>query len=297
MEGSAAKPSLAERQLAAARRDPRLDVGPEAMVANWRGAMHAAEQARSTATFGIHEMAGSLKNQERSVGHRHGEDGIGADDAADLEAAWDRAELAKAAIDSEFAELNAMTLIAMLSAVDGLVEAFVPGIQEMLADRQVDLMIEEVEETLPKSVLDALSEEQRAAVKRTFVEMLLERQPPLKPLKGAGTKRWEPLLAQAGFAAPDDRPLPSDLDDALTEIVAVRHVLVHRLARVDRRALRMAPTLTCKEGDLIRLGQQDYRRYSAALWTYSEEVVRRVYLDLVPPVNLVDWRENYTLGP
>ncbi len=266
------------------------------MVTNWRGAMHAADQARATATFGIHEMAGSLENYERSVGHRRGEDSLSADDAAELEAAWERAELAKASIESEFAELNAMTLIAMLSAVDGLVEAFVPGVQEMVADHQVDLMIEEVEATLPAPVLDALSEEQRTAVKRTFVEMLLEKQPPLKRLKGAGTKRWETLLGQAGIHAPDNHPLPSDLDEALTEIVALRHVLVHRLARVDRRALQMAPTLPYEEGELIRIGRDDYRRYSAALWTYSEEVVSRVYLDLVPPVNLTDWRKNYTLG-
>jgi hypothetical protein len=92
------------------------------------------------------------------------------------------------------------------------------------------------------------------------------------------------------------RPIPPDLDHALTEVVALHHVLAHRAGRVDSRALKQAPTLRYDDGDLVRIGCADYRSYSAALWTYSEEIVHRMMKDLAPAPDLTHWAQNYTLN-
>jgi hypothetical protein len=92
--------------------------------------------------------------------------------------------------------------------------------------------------------------------------------------RGAGAERWENVLRNAGLQAPPERPIPADLDQALAEAVALRHVLAHRAGRVDARALAQAPSLRYADGDLVRVTHADYLVYSAALWTYGEEVVR-----------------------
>jgi len=56
-ESSQGRPEgLPDRQLADARRDPRLAHGREAVVADWWAAMGAAERVRTLADWGIHEL-------------------------------------------------------------------------------------------------------------------------------------------------------------------------------------------------------------------------------------------------
>ena len=57
----------ADRQLADARRDPRLAHGREAVVADWWAAMGAAERVRTLADWGIHELVDSDVREERRV--------------------------------------------------------------------------------------------------------------------------------------------------------------------------------------------------------------------------------------
>jgi CubicO group peptidase (beta-lactamase class C family) len=111
-----------------------------------------------------------------------------------------------------------------------------------------------------------------------------------------GAVRWERVLKHARLQAPPTRPVPEDLDQALAEIVSLRHVLTHRGGRVDHRALRAAPSLAYTDGELVRLRHGDYRLYSAALYTYGEEVIHRLMGSLTQPVDLKRWRQNYTLG-
>jgi hypothetical protein len=57
---------------------------------------------------------------------------------------------------------------------------------------------------------------------------------------------------------------------------------------------KAAPTLAYAEGDLVRLSRADYRRYSAAPWTYGQEVVGRIFG--APAFQPEDWRQNYTVN-
>jgi hypothetical protein len=97
--------------------------------------------------------------------------------------------------------------------------------------------------------------------------------------------------------------LPDDLEEVLTEIVVIRHLLVHRAGRIDQWALDTAPSLRQKDGELARVGElirlsdADYHLYSAALWTYGEDIMRRFHGDIDEWVDLVDWRQNHPTIP
>lgn len=79
-------------------------------------------------------------------------------------------------------------------------------------------------------------------------------------------------LRKSGFDAPGDRPLSDGLVTALTEVSALRDVLMHRAGRVDLRAMREAPTLPYQRGQLVRVSRDDYRRYSSAIRCYASEI-------------------------
>jgi hypothetical protein len=101
--------------------------------------------------------------------------------------------------------------------------------------------------------------------------------PEPKRLRGEGADRYEAVLAHEGLGAAADRPIPEDLADALTELSAIRDVLVHRAGRIDKRALKAAPSLRgrYRDGELIRVTREDYRIYSAAVRCYAMEVLYR----------------------
>jgi hypothetical protein len=284
-------PSLAERELSDARRDPRLAHGREAMVADWWAAMKAAERARKLGVWGLHELTFSLEREEARRGFRRGASDTPPRVASELEGAWERSELAKAELENEAVELNAMTLVAMVSALDAMVENLVPGAQEMLISRLIQKAEEQVSEQHPEAASQVL-QEHRAAIAKALKDDL----PKIDNLFDVGAIRWERLLKHVGLQAPASRPIPDDLDEALSDIVALRHVLVHQAGRVDQRALNEAPSLRQQDGELIRLKHADYRLYSAALWTYGEEIIYRLMRDLGEPVHLAGWRQNYTLG-
>ncbi len=93
----------------------------------------------------------------------------------------------------------------------------------------------------------------------------------LKP-KCSGIARYEKPLRCVGWGAPEDRLIPEDLNAALTELGALRDVLVHRAGRVDTAALGQAPTLHYRKGQFVRISRDDYRRYSAAIRCYAQEI-------------------------
>lgn len=135
-----------------------------------------------------------------------------------------------------------------------------------------------------------------------FRNHVVSRLPPLQRLQGKGTARYEDALKQVGLAAPTKRPIPENLDLALTEVGVLRDVLVHRAGRIDPRALEQAPSLASRyaEGSFVRLGRADYRRYSAAIRCYGAEISRRAMLGVYDgtehEVDLTEWQGWYRLN-
>lgn len=288
--------SLASRELAAARRDPRLMHGRDAVVADWWAAMGAAERTRKLADWGLRELMESEAHERHRLQAQGPTDQDDPQHAAAIHAARERAELARAEKENQLVEHNAMTLISMVGAVDALVEELAPRARDMLIAHQAHVLMERAHEQAPEAATK-LDESALSAIEQATRDLLADRFPDFDPYpRGAGAKRWEDVLSNVGLQARPQRAVPNDLDQALTEIVALRHVLAHRAGRIDQKALKQAPTLRYDDGDLVRITRAEYRLYSAALWTYGEEIIHRLMKDLSPAPTLTNWQQNYTLN-
>ncbi len=258
--------------------------------------MGAAERVRTLADWGLEELLDSEAHEERRLiaeGHPDADDPRcqGA-----IKAARERAELARAEKDNQLVEHNAMTLISMVGALDALVEELAPRARDILIEHQARGFVEQALEQHPDAAAQ-LDKQVLEAFMQVAQEALTERLGDFDSSpRGAGAQRWEEVLRHTGLQAPPERPIPEDLDQALTEVVALRHVLAHRAGRIDTRALKQAPSLRYAEGDLVRITHADYQRYSAALRTYGEEIIRRMLKDLAPTPPLAGWRQNYTIN-
>jgi hypothetical protein len=285
----------AREQLEAARRDPRLGRGNEAMVADYWAAVEEVERTRMMGILGLHELRRAYEREAKDF------DATGGDRRREHEVQvyWQRAELARAEIENNHPALNAHALIGLNSALDALVEQFTPAIQDLSFRVIVDAGLKRAEEVIPGAAERLAPEEREELFKNIRDEIDL---PKLKRLSGSGITRYEERLEQVGLRAPEDRPIPADLDQALTEVGAIRDVLIHRAARVDERAKTQAPTLPYEEGELVRLSDENYRTYSAAIRCYGHEVVYRSFRkwpevsDQEDGPDLDNWRGSHLAG-
>ena len=266
---------FARRQLEAAREDPRLArADGRAMIADFWDAIEEAERVRTLGLMGMEELTHSLEREERRLEVKRDSEQLTAAQARSLQAAFERTEWAKAELANESPHANAQALISMTSALDAMVEELVKHWREVLVERIARHVLDKSREragatwnAADSRVLEAVED---------VIGREAERMVPsaLRPA-GKGTERYEKPLARIGLEAPADRPIPLDLDAALAELGALRDVLVHRAGRVDERALRHAPDLPYEAGQLVRLSRQDYRRYSAAVRCYAQEICYR----------------------
>jgi hypothetical protein len=328
--GEAGLGEFALSQLAAARSDPRLGRKRGAMVADFWDAIEEAERVRMLGVLGLHELQHAVEREEQRLGASRDDEELSPEIAAVLQAAWERSESARAEIENGHPHLNAQALLSINSALDALVEEFVPAMrairvhwmvdqmfQRMQAEgsgelaglapdeqvaRLADLTLERAQAQQPEAATQLAPEvrdQLKTAARTVLTQMMI---PKLKPLRGSGTERYETILAQERLAAPGDRPIPQDLDEALIELGALRDVLVHRAGRVDSRALQQAPSLTYSDGDLARISDDAYRRYSAAVRCYAGEVIFRSIRswpgvsDQSHGPHLTSWRNYYRAG-
>jgi hypothetical protein len=264
------------------------------MAADWWAAMGAAERVRTLADWGLQELVDSEAHERQRLDAQSVANGAACEAA--LVAARERAQLAKAEKENQLVELNATTLVSMLGALDALVEGLVPAARDFLIEHLSRRMIDGARSLGPQAAAQLDDETSQALQQhvRGFVAEQLGTSDAVP--QGTGAKRWESVLKHAGLQVAASRPIPDDLDTALNEMVQLRHVLTHRAGRVDDRALVKAASLPYADGDLVRISREDYRRYSAALWTYGEEIIHRVMGDLAPAPSLEEWRQNYTLN-
>lgn len=290
----------ARKQLEEARRDPRLDRRRGASVADFWAAVEEAERVRMLGIWGLYELQRSLENEEAKLGVSRNDPNLDDSVTRRLQAAWERAELARSDHEAGHSGLNAQCLVSQVSALDALVEEFAPAMREIQIAMIADQMTKKAAEEHPEAAA-ALSLEVHTKIGEVVRKQLADILPRLKSLKNKGAQRYEKLLAGVGLAAPADRQIPQDLDQAIAEMGALRDVLVHRSARIDAKALVDAPSLRWAEGELVRLSDDDYRKYSAAVRCYSEEIVFRS-IRAWPEVtdkdgpNLANWKNYYRLG-
>jgi hypothetical protein len=215
-------------------------------------------------------------------------------------AARERAELAKAEMDNGTPHIYAQALISMKSALDAMVETLVRHWRGLHVERIARHILDKAAESQPAAAA-SLPPEIVDAVERVVHEEADRLVPKAPRPAGRGVERYEKALRVIGAHAPDDRPLPADLDVALAELGALRDVLVHRAGRLDEKALQEAPRLRYEVGQLVRVSAEDYRTYSAAIRCYAYEVGFRGMRHW-PEVsdengpNLAQWRDYYRIG-
>jgi hypothetical protein len=291
--------AFAREQLDAARRDPRLGMGRGAMVADFWAAIEEAERVRTLGVWGLYELQQTLKREKQRLAAAPNDPTGPIDPSGELQALWERAELARAELASGHPALNAQALISMNSALDALVEEFVPAMRDLRVRAITAEAIQRAEENVPE-----VGEQLTPELREKLLEALRNERtlPKLKQLRGSGIERYEARLHQAGLGAPDDRPIPEDLDQALQELGALRDVLVHRAGRVDERAREQAPSLRYEDGELVRISDDEYRTYSAAVRCYAGEVTYRPVRhwpeasDEENGPNLANWHNYYVIG-
>lgn len=255
------------------------------MVADLFDALEEAERTRELSVWGLMEIASSVDR------NGHGS-------AQVRQAGWERAELAKAELDNEHPHLNAMALISMVSALDACIEELVPTAKEIYAKAIVNEIYDNRLSGDERKMWEGLPDDRKEVVKAAMIAAMSGSHKRQKRVFAVGAKRYETLLKDANLQAWPDKPIPRALDTALGEVVALRHVLVHRAGRIDEQALEDAPTLAKRYsvGDFVRISKEDYRTYSAALRAYASDVARRPFGDLMKDdVDLSRWRDYYRI--
>lgn len=275
----------AREQLEAARHDPRLDRGNGGMVADFGAAVEEVERTPMMAIIGLQEIRRFYQREQEEFDRQGGDQ----QREYDVQTYWERAELAQAEIDNGHPSINAQALIGLYSALDALVEQFAPA----LRDLPFLVRLKEAETQVPKAA-EHLTPELRERMIRTLQHLL--EVPELRQLEKKGVARYERRLRKVGLGARE--PIPPDLDEALRELGVIRDLLIHRAGRIDKEALQKAPSLAKRyeDGELIRLSDDDYRTYSAAIRWYGAEVIHRVYGNSSEDDGSDDWRQHHMMG-
>jgi hypothetical protein len=270
------------------RRDPRLDRTDPAVVAEFYDSLWEIHHYRLLAIGGAFRLREEV---EAILRERVEASGVEARVDHELQAAWERAELARAAIDTDFPLLNAMGVAQHVFVLDALVEELAPNVQEMVVESAVREQLKKAAQENPKLAAEVEgahgNEVWDPLLEAAVLTILQNERWPGRP-SGTGSNRYAKILRAARMPPLPD--LPQDLEHALAEAHTIRNVVVHRGGFVDQRAIDDCPSLPFPTGELLRLCSHHYRRYSAAVRTFAELVI-----PFVQP-NLVRWQHNYLLG-
>ena len=153
-----------------------------------------------------------------------------------------------------------MTLGAMVSALDALVEELTPSVRQAVTDIRARRIVDRSREDRP-DLAASVAEAEVDAVAQALADHLARTLPKLQiKQRGSGASRWEEVLTQVGLGASAGQAVPNDLDHALGEVIQLRHVIAHRASRIDSSALRQAPSLPYEVDQLVRISRNDYRR-------------------------------------
>lgn len=86
-----------------------------------------------------------------------------------------------------------------------------------------------------------------------------------------GVRRYDAALEKIGF---EGRP-PGTIDEILRELAEVRHCVVHRGGKADKRLLSACPWLQAAPGDALPATIERFWLYRTATYWYFMELVRR----------------------
>lgn len=99
--------------------------------------------------LGLYELQQALEREEQQFAAAQDDPASHANLSDSLQALWERAELARAEIANGHPALNSQALINMNSALDALIEEFVPAMRDILVRAVTDEAIRQAEENVP----------------------------------------------------------------------------------------------------------------------------------------------------
>ncbi|MDQ2881517.1 MAG: hypothetical protein M3Y48_09865 [Actinomycetota bacterium] len=208
-------------------------------------------------------------------------------------------------------QLNAMTIIDLFGIVEGYVEALCKTLRHPVVEhrgQEYERLQKRIRRIISQYSKEAhasgapISDGIRNTIKKV-AQTVIEKSLPDSPVKDFGkgmsaVDRWEDALRRVGFGA--RRPLPHDLRDTLNELGEIRNVLLHRMGRIDQKALDAVDEGPWRDiGEEVIIDRQLYRRYVAALWTFSEELADRLSTQIFgdqPRFATNSWRDNVPAG-
>ena len=214
---------------------------------------------------GRHNMLVALKGVE----HILSTDAADAADAKkidpkDLEHAAREKVLAQSEVDNDFPILHEQATVALWGSLEALVRTFSAG---WLANQPGAWQVEAVKKLrIRLGDYEALEPFDRCLWVIDLVDQ--EASGPLK----AGVGRFESLLMPFKL----DGTVDDKCRKTLFEMSQIRHLIVHRRGRADRKLIGACPWLTLKQGERIKITHKMWNDYNVAVTEYVLELIQRV---------------------
>jgi hypothetical protein len=199
-----------------------------------------------------------------------------------------------------------MTLVVIYGALEDLVEGMGVGLYSIVSATNPIKRKEIFERNRSRNrelmAAGELTGEGAHALTK-FTKVLADallRDPLLEPNRQLSpVDRWEDLLSRIYMRPIPERALPDDLRLTINEFAAVRNVILHRMGRIDEKALTFVtegPWRTVNERAVI--DDKLYRRYIAALIAYERELEDRMRarMGLASQSSVTDWRAMVPAG-
>jgi hypothetical protein len=218
----------------------------------------------------------------------------------------DRRARVQASAERAIAHWNSMTLVVIYGALEDLVEGMGTGLYPIVRATNPTKRKEIFERNrLRNRELMAAGEltGEGAHALTKFTKVLTDALLP-DPLREPNRQlppadRWEDLLSRIYMRPIPERALPDDLRLTINEFAAVRNVILHRMGRMDEKALKNVsegPWRTVNERVVI--DAELYRRYIAALIAYQRELEDRIRsrVGVTPQSNIAAWRTMVPAG-
>ncbi len=201
---------------------------------------------------------------------------------------------------------NAMTLVTIYGGIEDAIESMGSGLYPLILDANPDTRKRMFEQNRlrnrdlrERGVLSIEGAQALTHLTKDLADELLQRplKAPSKEMPAAD--RWEDLLKRIKLRPMPGRPIPDDLRQALNEFGAIRNVILHRMGRIDERALgQVVPGPWRTVDELVVIDDDLYRLYIAALIAYQAEVTDRIrnLANLPPQADPAAWRSMVPAG-
>ena len=201
---------------------------------------------------------------------------------------------------------NAMTVITVFGGIEDLIETMGSGLYPIVLETNPDKRQQIFEHNRVRN--RELREEGKLSIggaqALTHLSKVLATELLQQPLKAPSrdmpaADSWEDLLKRIYLRPIPGRPLPEDLRLTLNEIGAVRNVFLHRMGRIDAKALQYVTQGQWTTVDAqIEIDDGIYSLYVAALLAYQAEVNDRVRHQMKLPglADINEWRTMIPAG-